>query len=268
MEMKEASFDTGKVVLNYAEGPDNGPPLILLHGGSAFWQYFDPILPDLAARWHVYAPDLRGHGKSGRVPWRYAVRDYAGDIAAFLQEVSGPAFMFGHSLGGIVALMTASLCPEMVRALVVGDSPLDATTWEAVLKRDPEKQRQWRALAGGSKSIEAIDAVVNFRHLATRLYHQDPDVLGVLLEDYENAAAGYEMEKILPAIQCPVLLLQADPAMGSAMTDEEIRRALPLLAQPSHVHLAGLSHILFIDNKELFLEAVEVFLKPLQGDRS
>jgi pimeloyl-ACP methyl ester carboxylesterase len=264
MDMREASFNTGKVVLNYAEGPENGPPLVLLHGGSAWWQYFEPILPDLTAHWHVFAPDLRGHGKSGRVSWRYAVRDYAEDIAAFLQEVSGPAFLFGHSLGGIVALMTASLCPETVRAVVVGDSPLDAATWEAVLKGDPEKLRQWRALSGGSKTVEEIDAVVNFHHLAIRLYHQDPDVLGVLLEDYENAAAGYEMEKVLPAIPCPVLLLQADPQMGSAMTDAEVEHALPLLTRPSHVRLAGLSHILFIDNKEAFLAAMEAFLMPLR----
>ncbi len=262
--MNVAIFDTGKVVLNYAEGPKMGPPLVLLHGGSAWWQYFDPILPDLAPHWHVFAPDLRGHGKSGRVPWHYSVRDYAEDIAAFLKEVSGPAFLFGHSLGGIIALMTASICPGAVRAVVVGDSPLDAATWEAVLKKDPEKLRQWRALSGGSIPVEEINAVVNFNHLAIRLYHQDPDVLGVLLEDYENAAAGYEMETVLPAIQCPVLLLQADPKVGSAMTDEEIERALPLLAQPSHVRLAGLSHILFIDKKESFLEAVEAFLNPLR----
>jgi pimeloyl-ACP methyl ester carboxylesterase len=261
--MKEARFDTGKVVLNYAEGLESGPPVVLLHGGSARWQYFDPILPDLISHWHVFAPDLRGHGASGRVPWRYAVKDYAEDIAAFLKQVSGPAFLFGHSLGGIVALMTASLSPADIRAVIVGDSPLDRATWEAVLKKDPEKLRQWRGLSGGALTVEEIDAVVNFNHLAVRLYHQDPDVLGVLLEDYENTAASYEMEKVLPAIPCPVLLLQADQALGSAMTDEEVARALPLLARPSHVRLAGLSHILFIDQKEPFLEAVEAFLKPL-----
>jgi pimeloyl-ACP methyl ester carboxylesterase len=42
----------------------------------------------------------------------------------------------------------------------------------------------------------------------------------------------YEMEKVLPAIRCPVLLLQADPDAGGVMTDAEVKRALPLLAHP------------------------------------
>jgi len=64
---KERTFDTGEVILNYAEGPASGPPLVLLHGFTGRWQGFLPLLPALSLRWHVYAPDYRGHGKSGRV---------------------------------------------------------------------------------------------------------------------------------------------------------------------------------------------------------
>ena len=35
IEIKEHSYNTGTVTLNYAEGPASGPPLVLLHGGSA-----------------------------------------------------------------------------------------------------------------------------------------------------------------------------------------------------------------------------------------
>jgi len=124
--MIEAKFDTGEVILNYAQGPNAGPALVLLHGGSANWQYFEGLLPDLAQRWHVFAPDLRGHGRSGRTVGHYTLRDYADDVTAFLQRVSGPASLFGHSLGGMVALMAADQCPDWVNAVVVGDSPLDA----------------------------------------------------------------------------------------------------------------------------------------------
>ncbi len=67
IEIKEHSFNTGTVTLNYAEGPASGPPLVLLHGGSARWQNSESIMPDLAADWHLYAPEFRGHGQSGRV---------------------------------------------------------------------------------------------------------------------------------------------------------------------------------------------------------
>lgn len=86
---REATFDTGKVVLNYAEGPAAGPPLVMLHGGSGRWQLYSGMLAELAECCHVYAPDLRGHGTSGWVPWGYTIRDYVEDIGAFLREVSG-----------------------------------------------------------------------------------------------------------------------------------------------------------------------------------
>jgi pimeloyl-ACP methyl ester carboxylesterase len=59
----EKLFDTGEVKLNYAEGPENGPPLVLLHGWTDRWHDFLPIIPTLILRWKIYALDFRGHGK-------------------------------------------------------------------------------------------------------------------------------------------------------------------------------------------------------------
>src|SRR6188474_2558075 len=82
---REATFDTGKVALNYAEGPAAGPPLVMLHGGAGRWQLYSGMLTELAEHCHVYAPDLRGHGQSGWVPWGYTIREYVEDIGAFLR---------------------------------------------------------------------------------------------------------------------------------------------------------------------------------------
>jgi pimeloyl-ACP methyl ester carboxylesterase len=66
--LTEHCFHTGVVTLNYAEGEASGPPLVLLHGGSARWQSVLPLIPEFSHQWQVYAPDLRGHGQSGHVP--------------------------------------------------------------------------------------------------------------------------------------------------------------------------------------------------------
>ena len=288
--MKEAMFETGEIKLNYAEGPDAGPPLVLLHGGSARWQYFDQIIPELAERWHVFAPDLRGHGQSGWASGRYALRDYAEDISAFLLKVTGPASLFGHSLGGMVALMTAGQCPDYVNAVVVGDSPLDAASWKVHTgERQREQIRAWQALAGGSHSVEQIIAGLKeapvavagqsqplrmrdvyaddhgvYAHLANRLYHNDPDMIGMLLDDFDNVAAGYDLENFGPSIECPVLLLQADASLGSATTDEEVARALACLPHARHKLFPGLSHLLFIEDKAVVLQAIEEFLAQVE----
>ena len=108
----------GGLVVNYVEGPPNGPPFVVLHGGGARWQYGETLVRLLAERWHVIAPDLRGHGRSGHVAGRYTLRDYAGDVAAFLQALAPePAILYGHSLGGEVAVMVAAEHPALVRAL-------------------------------------------------------------------------------------------------------------------------------------------------------
>ena len=121
-EIKEHSFDTGVVAINYAEGPASGPPLMLLHGGSARWQSFESIMPDLAAEWHLYAPDFRGHGKSGRVAGGYRLQDYADDTIAFLrQQLSEAAVILGPGPIGLLTLLSAKLLTPKV-TVVTGRS--------------------------------------------------------------------------------------------------------------------------------------------------
>jgi pimeloyl-ACP methyl ester carboxylesterase len=287
MEIKEFIFDTGAVTLNYAEVPSPGAPLLLLHGGNARWQAFESIIPDLASAWHIYAPDFRGQGKSGWVPKSYRLQDYTDDTIALLQHcVSEPAHLFGHSLGGIIALLVAAQYPEGVRTVVVGDAPLTSATWHEALIQSQDRLTAWRELCGGQKPLDQLvnflkdaplevlggpgpvpmrevlgeDAPV-FAWLATNLYQSDPDMLTALLERFEATASGYEMDVVLPAIKCPVLLLQADPAAGGTMTDAEIKQALPLLAQPSLVRLKGVSHVLHNERREPVVTALQTFFQ-------
>lgn len=150
LEIHEHTFGTGVVTINYAQGPPSGPPLVVLHGGAARWQVYQEVLPDLAARFSLYAPDFRGHGRSGRVPGRYRFQDYADDTIAFLRRcVTEPVFLFGHSLGEMIALMVTAQAPDVVRALVVGDSQLTRPR----LGRNRRKNEVWRDLAGGKLSM-------------------------------------------------------------------------------------------------------------------
>jgi pimeloyl-ACP methyl ester carboxylesterase len=279
---REATFDTGKVMLNYAEGPTSGPALVMLHGGAGRWQLYSGMLAELAKCCHVYAPDLRGHGKSGWVPWGYTIRDYVEDIRGFLQEVTGPAVLMGHSLGGIIAVATAKACPNLVCALIVGDAPLDATTWGQFLRAGRSKLVAWRALSGGTHPVEEIERLLGdapegsstlreifgegspiIHDLAERLYLHDPDMHGMLIEDYENVTAGYDMETLLPAIHCPVLLVQADPSVGGVLTDEEVQQALTLLPDSTHKRFSGMDHMLIYDPKGPPMMTVNAFLSQL-----
>ena len=61
----------------------------------------------------VYAPDLRGHGFSGRAS-HYRFVDFVPDVIRFIeQSVRGPVLLIGHSSGGIVALNIAGNRPDL-----------------------------------------------------------------------------------------------------------------------------------------------------------
>jgi pimeloyl-ACP methyl ester carboxylesterase len=255
-----------------------------MHGGSGRWQTTEDYLSAFANRFHIYAPDFRGHGTSGRVPGDYHLQAFTDDTVAFLHGcVREPAFLFGFSLGGMVALMVAAQYPDCVRAVVVGDSPLDRRPDRSKYPdRSRARNAAWQKLAGGKYSIDEIacalrdapteipgqDEPVTMREkygeehpvyqwVATNLHYTDPDMLAAV--HTASFTADYQMEKIMPAIRCPVLLLQADPTLGCAMADEEITRALPLLAQPTYQRIEGTSHSSFF-NDEL-LQVVRSFME-------
>ena len=57
----------------------------------------------------------------------------------------------------------------------------------------------------------------------------DPDMLAAVLEGPEVLLEGYEAEKVLPKIRCPVLILQVDPAAGGLLDAEDPSVALRVL---------------------------------------
>ena len=123
--IQERSFGRGSPRLNYAEGAPSGPPLVLLHGAGGHWQNPLPLLEPLAASWHVYALDLRGHGGSFHQSGGCRLDDFVADIVAFLDAVVGEAaVLLGYSLGGYIALCIAAQSPWRARTLVIADTPL------------------------------------------------------------------------------------------------------------------------------------------------
>lgn len=116
----------GEVDWNYAEGPENGPPLLLLHAQHMEWFSYSRVLPSLAERFHVIAVDCPGHGNTV-VPQRYPMTGnrIGADLAAFIETTfSGPAYVSGNSSGGLLTAWLAAYRPDMVRAIVLEDPPL------------------------------------------------------------------------------------------------------------------------------------------------
>ena len=96
-----------------------GEALVLLHPGGADSRAWEANLAPLAARFHVFTPDRRGHGRTPDVPGPIGMEQMAHDTIAFLEQVvGGPAHLVGCSDGSVVGLLVAWLRPDLVRRLV------------------------------------------------------------------------------------------------------------------------------------------------------
>ena len=100
----------------------HGPPLVLLHGWPQHWWSWRHLIPALAQRYTVIAPDLRGWGWSQAPPGDYAKSDFAADIVALLDhEGIDRARVMGHDWGGYTAFLLALDHPERVQRMVALD---------------------------------------------------------------------------------------------------------------------------------------------------
>ncbi|MEV0718929.1 alpha/beta fold hydrolase, partial [Asanoa sp. NPDC050611] len=104
----------------YYERRGSGRPLILLHGGLGSGEMFGPVLGQLAAAHEVITVDLQGHGRTADIDRPITLADMAADIAALIDHLGlDRPDVVGYSLGGGVAMQTASDYPAKVRKLVM-----------------------------------------------------------------------------------------------------------------------------------------------------
>lgn len=107
-----------------------GEPLVLLHPGGVDSRAFEPNLEALAARFHVYTPDRRGHGRTPDVDGPITFELMAEDTIKFLERVAGePAHLVGMSDGATVGLLAALRRPDLIRRLVVIAGVFDRDGW-------------------------------------------------------------------------------------------------------------------------------------------
>ncbi len=102
-----------------------GDPVVLLHGFPMTSYYWRKVMPALAERYTVVAPDLRGCGDSDRPTGGYDKRTVAGDVHALVQYLRlGPINLVSHDVGMMVAYAYGSLYPGEVRRLVLTEAAL------------------------------------------------------------------------------------------------------------------------------------------------
>jgi pimeloyl-ACP methyl ester carboxylesterase len=101
------------------EGPDEGDPVVLLHGfpeRSSCWRDVAPLLHAQGLR--TYAPDQRGYSPGARPPHRrdYTMDRLEADVVALIETIGRPVHLVGHDWGANSGWLAATHRPDLVRS--------------------------------------------------------------------------------------------------------------------------------------------------------
>jgi pimeloyl-ACP methyl ester carboxylesterase len=199
------------------------------------WRSIHSLFPALSGKYHLYALDLRGHGRSGHPPGAYRLGNYTRDIYQFIvQQVRTPAFVYGHSLGALIAMQLAARQPQSVRALILGDPPLyhhDTRTQDTFWFQAFQELLDFMLDHPDSKERGAW-LVQNFPNMSPdrreerlrSLEGLDPDVLRAVISN--DLMEGVSLSALVTQITCPALLLCGNPELGSALRAQDVDFAL------------------------------------------
>lgn len=216
-----------------ADDPARDHTVVLIHGFlDLAWGWLPLIEAGIAARWHVVAPDMRGHGDSDRVGagGYYHFLDYLADLHELVRLVGrARVSLVGHSMGGSIASYYAGTYPERVHrlALIEGTGPPEMPDpGPALVRRWLDSWRVARSRGAPATYATVEEAAARLRRTDDRL---DPRLAELIADKGTRVTAdGRRQFKHDPihlsngpypfklahaarfwrAITCPVLLVE------------------------------------------------------------
>jgi pimeloyl-ACP methyl ester carboxylesterase len=268
--LTEKTFDTGELTLAYLENESTNPPLVLLHGLTGWRADWHNLLPLLEPNWHIYMPELRGHGNSARGN-SYRLADYTRDIIAFLRHINQPVVLVGWSLGALVAMTVTAQVPELVSRLVLLEPPL----YTGIVPWD-ELHAGWQDYFGWAYDVTSAN--LSYEQLMARVEATFPTdgneaALRAMTDQYARVASGtieaamkdrlwegLDFLQTLRGIRPPTLMLHGDWDVGGVLRDEDLALFKAVFPAASVVRIIDAGHVLPIENPKTVLRDLDEFL--------
>lgn len=282
------SYFSQRLKLHYVDwGNESAPALLLIHGGRDHCRNWDWVAERLRDRYHIVAPDLRGHGDSAwAIGANYSEINYVYDIAQLvLQKRLAPVTIIAHSMGGSVGLLYAGIFPETVKKIVaiegLGPSPamLEGRTQKPVEQRLREWIEMRRQNAGRvpRKYATLEDAIARMReenshlneeqarHLTVHGAHQNEDSTYSWKFDnsirfgggFSSGLSYADQHRLWGCITCPVLLVRGMESWASDPVQDGRARHF---RNAQLLNIEGAGHWAHHDKLDVFMEGVERFL--------
>lgn len=258
--------------LHYLDwGAVGKPPLVLLHGGSAYAHWWDFVAPALAEDFHVLVLDQRGHGDSDHAdPPAYGTRHYLSDLHDFLRRlgIQKPILM-GHSMGGHNAVIYATQHAQELKALILVDT--DAAYPEAAVqflrKLGEKPAKEFASFVEAISRFQLLPretyiSVEKLRYLASFAFKQRPDGKWTAKLDRKTLfREPIDGRPFLGYITCPTLVVRAE--RSPLLSDKKIDRLVNGLPNGRWSEVKDTYHHVMLDNPDGLVQVVQVFLQSL-----
>jgi len=247
------------VGLAYADIGVGSPPLLFIHGWCCDRTHWREQVVAFQDRHWTVAVDLRGHGESDKPDQDYGIAGFVDDVAWLCREIGlEKPIVVGHSMGGVIGMNLARKHPELVRALVMVDSP--AVPLPDALQSTAD------AVFAGLKSPAYVDIAKDF--VGTFMFREDSDaeLKAAIIEGM--AAAPQRLmwtalsdtlspQNIVPGtIPVPTLFVRATTQISSA---DDISSRYPGV----EVKDIDAAHFLQMENPEAFNDVLRQFIREV-----
>jgi len=253
----------------HAWGDPAAPPLVCLHGVSGHGRRFRKLVEErLADRFHVLAPDLRGHGRSAwDPPWN--LDRHVEDVYDTLEgaEIDRASWV-GHSFGGRLILELGADAPDLVERAVLLDP---------AIRLPPERALELAESERAEKAFSSVDEAIEKRIETAPLYRTPRSLLeeemrehllespdGRLRYRYCQSAvvtmygeiAGPDSFRV-PAVPT-LLVIGADSGL---VTEDQVAALRDALGEQLSVATVPGGHIVLWDAFDETADAVDAFLR-------
>ncbi len=250
-------------------GPEDGPPVLLLHGWGSSARLMEPIAEALADRYRVFNVDLPGHGHSPPPPEPWGVSEHAALVAHLIRtRIGRPVVLIGHSNGGRIGLYLASEPEgkELLRALVLispsGMRP--HRPWHyyvrATLARLLKAPFQVLPQPLREPALDWLRHTIVWKALGSSDYRR---LDGVMRETFVRIVNTY-VEDRLERITIPVLVFWGEG--DRTVRREQMDRLVRALPDAGLVVLKQAGHYGYLDDPDTFIAATRYFLEHLAKD--
>lgn len=273
--------DGNRLVADVA-GPQDGPPVVLLHGGGQTRHAWSTTLTAVADRgWRGMSLDMRGHGDSEWAPdGDYTLDAFAGDITAVARTLPQPPVLIGASLGGMSSMVAIAEAPPgatIARGLVlvdvahrneregverIGEFMTEHLDGFASLEEVADAVAAYNPHRPRPSNLEGLKKNVRQRADGRWVWHWDPAFIsgkfGSTDETRSSITEPDRLEQAARALTLPVLLVRG--RASDLLSEEAARELLELVPHARFADVAGAGHMVAGDRNDAFNDAVLSFL--------